>query len=192
MKMILRKIFIADRGVALFVAMLMSMSLAVVAMASMARLSEATHTSGSSLQERKLLMYAQSAANIVNGEVQKLINDEITQGLSYTVFGNEGEGSFKYYPRDIFVNPDISGTPTLFGYRAVARRMATQGDRPPGFRDPLPVGQACYDITIDVREVLFFPSGAPHYDPGGVSFTPLSRYFLGKMKTVGTISCFNR
>jgi len=178
------------RGVALFVAMLMSMSLAVVAFSSMSRLSEVSHTSGKGLQERKLLMYAQSAAGMVNGKVQELIDGEVAFGTTYKVSGNTGEDSFIYYPRDIFVNPDISGVPTLFGYRARAALIASQGDTPPGFKDPVPVGWACYDIMIDVREILYIPSGNVHEHSAGK--TDLSRYYLGKMKTVGIISCFEK
>jgi len=180
----------ARHGVALFVAMLMSMSLAVVAVASMSRLSEVAHASGKGLQERKLLMYAQSAANIVNGKVQELINSHEDFLTTYEIFGNTGEGSFVYYPRDIFVNPDISGLPTIFGYRARATLVASEGDTPPGFRNSVPAGWRCYDIMIDVREVLYLPSGNIDQKSGGK--TDLSRYYMGKMKTVGTISCFEK
>jgi hypothetical protein len=181
-----------QRGIALFVAMLMSMSLAVVAMTSMAKLSEMTHTSGKGLEERKLLMYAQSAANIVSGEIQQMIDSELNPSDDYSIYGITGEGSYKFYPRDIFVNPDLSGTPSLFGYRARARLFASNGDAPPGFAtgNTVPANGRCYDITIDVREVIYIPTG--NADSDGDSDTDMSKYYLGKMKTIGIISCFQK
>jgi hypothetical protein len=191
LKHTLSRLFAARSGIAVFVAMLMSMSLAVIAMSSMARISESAHTTGKSLQERRLLMYAQSAANIVNGKIQELIDAQITHGSTYKIEGAV-DGALIYYPRYIYINPDISGTPTVFGYRAEARLMAVAGDTPPGFKDPVPVGRACYDIVIDVREVIYTPGGPIDYDDTSDVFTPLARYFLGKMKTVGIISCFEK
>jgi len=195
-KMRLKNLFLkmVDKrsGIALFIAMLMSMSLAVIALSSMARLSETTHTSGKTLQDRRLIMYAQSAANIVSGEIQKLIDSEISMGQTYNIFGVSGEKSFKFYPRDIYVNPGISGSPTVFGYRATARLFAGPGDTPPGFNtgNTVPANGSCYDITIDVREVIYLPSGS--VDADNASKTAMSRYYLGKMKTVGIISCFKK
>ncbi|MGI6394153.1 MAG: hypothetical protein ACOX2F_05415 [bacterium] len=180
------------KGIALFVAMLISMSLAVIALASMSRLSEATHTTGKNLQDRRLLSYAQSAGHIVAGEIQQFIDAEITAAEVYTIHGMGGEGEFKYYPRDIFINPDISGTPTMFGYRAVARLFAGPGDSPPVYAtgETVPDNGICYNIIIDVREVMFLPSGNITSDEN--SKTVMSKYHLGKMKTVGMISCFKR
>ncbi len=189
---ILRIISEKQHGIALFVAMLMSMSLAVVAMSSMAKLSETTHTSGKSLEERRLLMYAQSAANIVSGEIQQLMDSELNPSDNYTIHGITGEGSYKFYPRDIFVNPSTSGTPSLFGYRARARLFASNGDAPPGFAtgNTVPSNGRCYDIVIDVREAIYIPSGTVESD--NKSDTDISKYYLGKMKTIGIISCFQK
>lgn len=181
-----------EKGIALFVSMLMSMSLAVIALSSMSRLSETTHTAGKTLQDRRLLMYAQSAGNIVVAEIQALIDAEIVMADTYTVHGLGGEKEFKYYPRDVFINPDISGNPTMFGYRAVAKYFAGPGDTPPVYLpgNTVPPNGACYNITVDVREVIYLPSGAIHSDEN--SKTTMQRYYLGKMKTIGMISCFQR
>ena len=192
---LLRKIknfFIPRQGVALFISILMSMSLAVIAVASMDRLSEASHTTGKSLQDRRLMMYAQSAANIVSGQIQVVINEQLGFADEYEIYGIGGEGTFRYYPRDVYINPDISGVPTLFGYRARARLFAGPGDSPPGLATgvQVPTNGSCYDITIDVREVLYLPSGA--ITPDENSKTTMTRYYLGKMKTVGIISCYQK
>lgn len=192
------KVFeLKHKGIALFMSILMSMSLAVLAVASMSRLSETAHQTGKSLQDRRLLMFAESASNIVSAELQEIINAEVDYAQVHHIYGPAGNGALKYYPRDVTVNPGTSGRPTLFGYRAVARLFATAGMTPPGVQSGvlIPANGACYDITIDVREVLYIPSGAP--DTGNSSesakvVTDSFQYYLGKMKTVGVISCFQK
>jgi len=176
-------------GIALFMSILMSMSLAVIAVASMSRLSEASHQTGKTLQDRKLLMFAESASNIVSAELQEAIDGEIDFSSIHYIHGPTGNASLKYYPRDITINPGSSGMPTLFGYRAVARLFATAGMTPPGMDEPIPSNGACYDITIDVREVINL-SGTVNADSN--SSTSVFQYYLGKMKTVGVISCFQK
>jgi len=188
----IRSTFSSRKGVALFISVLMSMSLAVVAMASMARLSETTHQTGKTLQEKRLLMFAESAANIVSGEIELKIASDIDFAPSHVVHGPDGEKSFKYYPRDVSMNPGTTGRPTLFGYRANARLYAEAGKTPPGLQtgNVIPAGVACYDITIDVVEIIHAPSGnVSHEDE---TDTPSFRYYKGKMKTVGVISCFKK
>ena len=189
---ILRLLLSDKKGVVLFVSVLMSMSLAVVAMASMARLSETTHQTGKTLQDKRLLMYAESAANIASAQLEEELIKEVDFPPVYYIYGPEGESSFKYYPKDVTVNPGASGRPTLFGYRAVARLFATAGQAPPGLQtgNQVPPDGVCYDITIDVVEIIHAPSGMINSDEP--SKTPAFRYYKGKMKTVGIISCFEK
>ena len=179
-------------GIALFMSILLSMSLAVIALASMSRLSETTHQTGKTLQERRLILYADSAASIVNAEFEEMIKSDIAFAPVYYIHGPESIADFKYYPRDITINPGSSGRPALFGYRAQARRFAGNGDVPPGFppSSSVPSTGACYNITIDVREVIHLPSGNRDYDDD--SKTIVFQYFLGKTKTIGIISCYDR
>ena len=192
LKTIKNTLFSRHKGIALFISILMSMSLAVIAMASMARLSETTHQTGKTLQDKRLLMFAESASNIVSAEMQDLLDSDIDFGTEYYIHGPEGDGSFKYYPRDVSVNPGTSGRPTLFGFRAVARLFAGAGESPPGLKtgNSIPANGACYDITVDVVEVIHSPSGLIISD--NASKTIAFRYYLGKMKTVGIISCFEK
>lgn len=186
------KLSARKKGIALFMSILMSMSLAVIALASMARLSETTHQTGKALQERKLLLFSDSAVSIVSAEILTAIKEDIAFAPNYYIHGPAGQADFKYYPRDITINPGSSGRPTLFGYRAHARFFAGSGTVPPGFPASLsvPSDGACYDITIDVREVIHLPSGDRRGDAD--STTNVFQYFLGKTKTVGTIICFDR
>lgn len=193
MKKMFRQLFSSRKGVALFVSILISMSLAVTAIASMARLSETTHQTGKTLQEKRLLMFAESAANIVNGELEQIIAGEIDFGETHIIHGPESETSYKYYPRDVSLNPGTTGNPALFGYRANARLFASAGQTPPGLQtgNVLTANTVCYDITIDVVEIILAPSGMVTSEGEDVQ-TPSFRYFKGKMKTVGVISCFDK
>ncbi|HPS31109.1 MAG TPA: hypothetical protein PLZ43_12695 [bacterium] len=181
------------RGIALFISILMSLSLAVVALASMSRLSETAHQTGKSLQDRRLLMFAESASNIVSAELEDVMKDELDYAPEHFVHGPAGIAAFKFYPRDITINPGTSGRPTLFGYRAHARLFATAGMTPPGVKPgvTIPSDGACYDITIDVIEVINLPSGSVNADAFSRS-TNIFQYYFGKMKTVGVISCFQK
>ena len=192
------------RGVALFITVLITMSLSVIALATVARLSETAHTTGKDLQDRKLLAYAYSAVNIVNGELRNLVDSTFECEDAYSISGGMGgstttnDGTFRYYPRDISVT---SGEKPIFAYRAVARRLTTDaGARMYGInglnnstvsfsRDK----NACYDVTVDVREVIEI--GSANITKDSASDIPgyeSSGYSLGKMKTIGLISCFSR
>jgi len=192
-KKLFKSFFSNRKGIALFVSILISMSLAVTAVASMARLSETTHQTGKTLQEKRLLMFAESAANIVNGELEQILVSEIAFGESYLVHGVEDEKAYVYYPKDVSLNPGTTGRPTLFGYRANARLYAVSGQTPPGLQtgNVLTGDTACYDITIDVVEIILAPSGMVTSEGSDVT-TPSFRYYKGKMKTVGVISCFDK
>lgn len=192
------------RGVALFITVLMTMSLSIIALATVARLSETAHTTGKDLQDRRLLAYAYSAVNIVNGELRTLVDSTFECEDAYSITGGMGgnattnDGTFRYYPRDISVT---SGEKPIFAYRAVARRLTTDaGARMYGINgmnntsiDFARDKNACYDVTVDVREIVEIgnanitkdaDNNIPGYENSG--------YSLGKMKTIGLISCFSR
>ena len=108
------------------------------------------------------------------------------------------DGTFRYYPRDISVT---TGEKPIFAYRAVARRITTEtGARMYGINglgnsniDFSRGKNACYDVTVDVREIIELGGSNVTKDsssdiPGYAS----SGYSLGKMKTIGLISCFSR
>ena len=192
------------RGVALFITVLMTMSLSIIALATVARLSETAHTTGKDLQDRRLLAYAYSAVNIVNGELRNLIDSTFQCEDAYSISGGFGgstttnDGTFRYYPRDISVT---SGEKPIFAYRAVARRLTTESaarmygiNGLSGNSIEFSRGKnACYDVTVDVREVIEIGSTNVTKDsssdiPGHAN----SGYSLGKMKTIGLIRCFSR
>lgn len=200
----IEKISAKKRGVALFITVLMTMSLSIIALATVARLSETAHTTGKDLQDRRLTAYAYSAVNIVNGELRTLIDSTFQCEDAYSISGGMGgnsttnDGAFRYYPRDISIT---SGEKPIFAYRAVARRLTTDtAARMYGINglnstniDFSRDKNACYDVTVDVREVI--EVGSANVEKDAASKIPgyeNSGYSLGKMKTIGLISCFSR
>lgn len=198
----LRSIFFKQKGVALFISVLMTMSLSVIALATMSRLSETAHTTGKDLQDRRLLAYAYSAVNIVNGELRALVDSTFECEDAYSITGGMGgstttnDGSFRYYPRDI----SFASTSTpVFAYRAVARRLTTNSSAMMYGLNSINNNQpsidfskdknACYDVTVDVREVIEVGTGNITQDNTAIQGT---KYSLGKVKTIGLISCFSR
>lgn len=191
-------------GVALFISVLMTMSLSIIALATMARLSETAHTTGKDLQDRRLLTFAYSAVNIVNGEMRSLIDSTYQFEDAYAI-GNgmggsttENDGSFRYYPCGDISSASVADD-VKFAYRAVARRLTTSetarvyGLNPDSTAIYGRDKNACYDITVDVREVIYV--GSANYvtfkdETNKIQGKP--NFSLGKMKTIGLISCFSR
>ena len=192
------------RGVALFISVLMTMTLSIIALATMARLSESAHTTGKELQNKRLLAYAYTAVNVVNGELRTLIDSTFQFEDAYALSGNLGgsttvnEGKFRYYPRDIMSATNASDAPD-FAYRAVARKL-TNSEYPKlyGLNEDGNVKygsdtNACYDITVDVREVLYVGSSTyVTFKDNSNVIKGKNDFALGKMKTIGLISCFSR
>jgi hypothetical protein len=192
-----RDIFQRKKGIALFVSILLSMGLSVISLSAMLRISSVTQTTGESLRDKRLLMYAESAVAIAAAEVQVMATNDAVIGYNtvYNISGTGGDFSFRFYPQDVSLNPATYYDRTLFAYRAVARRFAGAGSWPPGFSAPvLQTEGQCFDITVDVREVIYIePVGgvAPNVDAQSSFLAPGStRYFMGKTKTVGVINCF--
>ena len=190
-------------GVALFISVLMTMSLSIIALATMARLSETAHTTGKDLQDRRLLAYAYSAVNIVNGELRSLIDSTFQFADTYSIGNGLGgsttsnDGSFRYYPRDISTAA-IAGD-VQFAYRAVARRLTTSKTTQVYGLNPDATAMygrdknACYDITVDVREVIYVGSNSyVTFKDNSNKISGKPEFSLGKMKTTGLITCFSR
>lgn len=191
-------------GVALFISVLMTMTLSIVALATMARLSEMAHTTGKELQDRKLLAYTYSAVNIVNGELRTLIDSMFQFEDAYSITGGMGgsitdnDGTFRYYPKDIASATNAADAP-YFAYRAVARRLTT--DKYPTMyglnidhsTEYAKDKNACYDITVDVREVIYVGSNSyVTFKDNANKISGKPEFSLGKMKTTGLITCFSR
>ena len=202
----MRKFFYCkQKGVALFISVLMTMSLSIIALATLSRLSETAHTTGKDLQDRRLLAYAYSAVNIVNGELRALVDSTYECEDAYSITGGTGgntatnDGTFKYYPRDISLVPNNeSGEERpLFAYRATARRLSTDAQASMyGLNDGKTSyskdKNACYDVTVDVREVVYIGNSTYVTDKDSAAIAEKPAFALGKMKTIGLVSCFSR
>jgi len=177
-----------NRGVALFLSVLMSLSLALVAVVSMSRFTQSAQLTGSSMKERKLLLYAQSAANLVMASLQDSINEKIDPESVYYFPASGVSDNYVFYPADI----NVTAKKTVFGFRAKAVKFAGTGNTPPGSAAVLDDNNYCYDITIDVVEILELPSGSTVGASSDVRIGVSTRYFFGEMKTIGVLSCFQK
>lgn len=190
-------------GVALFISVLMTMSLSIIALATLSRLSETAHTTGKDLQDRRLLAYSYSAVNLVNGELRQLIDSRFEFEDAYSIGSGLGgssvsnDGSFRYYPHDI--SAAVTSNDAKFAYRATARRITTEskaklyGLNEDGKTTYAKDKNACYDITVDVREVLYVGVGTyVTFKDQSNKIDGKPNFSLGKMKTIGLISCFSR
>jgi len=181
-------VVIKKKGIALFVSVLMTMSLSIIAIVAMARLSEATQASGAAIQERRLLLYSQSATNLVMAAVQDAINEELEPKNAYSVPPEGTADAYNFYPADI----GVSAKTTRFAYRGRATKFAGEGNTPPGTTEALDASNYCYDIIIDVVEVLEVPSGSSVKANTDAKIQGSTRYYFGHMKTVGVLSCFQK
>lgn len=175
------------RGVALFLSVLMSMSLAMVAVVSMNRFTQSSALTGSSLKDRKILLYAQSASNIITAAIQDSINEKTSPDNTYLFPASGAVDKFVFYPVDI----SVTARKTLFGFRAKAVIFAGKDDMPPGASAKLSENNYCYDVIMDVVEILE-PSGGTVGAGSDVKMGANTRYYFGDMKTIGFISCFQK
>ena len=193
----MRKITFRSKGVALFISVLMTMSLSIIALATMARVSEISQMTGNSINDRKLQVYAYSALNIVNGELRQHIDSTLDFADAYAITGGIAEdvaannnGTFKYYPRDVSSPGNFE---PKFAYRAVARKLQINGANNIYGISIDGSKEACYDVSIDVREVVKIGTDTNNIkiDDGSQAETS-KQYSLGIMKTVGMVSCFTK
>ena len=151
-----------------------------------------------------MLAYAHSATNLANGDLRNLIDSTYEFLPTYSVTGGLGQSEgdnkiFKYYPRDITIAATLNENENyrpLFAYRAFARKITTDPNANPyGLNSENKVvygadTNACYDVTIDVREVVFVGPSAYITDTDDSIIEAKPTWSLGRMKTVGMVSCF--
>ncbi len=179
-----KKEFVA-KGVALFIAILMSFSVALLAASGATRAQQATMIAVDHARSFQLKLYATEAARLALAHIQSQINVPTNNvEETYTIEGSTA-GSFIFFPSA----PGGSRGP-YFGYRAKARLVGVPGEILPGMKDPLAADNYCFDILAEVRDIVPMPAGtsAPSDD---VISTSLGLAW-GKTKSVGMIACIPR
>ncbi|MCK5807708.1 hypothetical protein KAH37_01855 [bacterium] len=173
------------RGIALFVAILMSMSVALIAMASATKAQQTTRMVSAHQTLFQMRLFATEAAQLALADIQSQINVQTaTVENEYTIEGPV-LGSYIFYP-----NAPGGAKKPLFGYRAKAILVAIPGERLPSMSGPLPADNFCFDIVADAREVLELPAGGMGRPADKIS--GVGNFYWGRNKNVGTIVCIPR
>ncbi len=166
-----------NKGAALFVAMMLMFAISVVTMSSMTRSSETTALAGKELQNKRTFILNQSATRIELANLRQLIiniprNGTIPQQITRPSTG------WDYFPNN---------TAPQFAYRSRAIRTSNCSGL---LAECLSLRYICYEILVDVREVVTTPGtwagDAPEAQPAGTN-----RYW-GESKSTGVTSCFRR
>lgn len=181
-------LFTHRRGIAMFMASLILLSISVLALSTMNRLSEASQATGKAQESKKLAILADSATRVALAEVTaQFIGASNAPNIIYVNASNSSSGQTLYR-----VVTDTDASTPLFGYRARANLLMV-GDgstTPPGTEIPLSNRNTCYDIVVDTVEVipLTAANSTVHSTLGG----PSSGYYWGQMKSIGVTSCFRK
>jgi len=182
-------LFLQRRGIAIFIAALIMLSVSILALSTMSSLSETSHRTGSTMESRKLALLADAAISLVMADLTDLFL--AASGSPTTMYVNAtnsegGESSLRLFEDRTNVNNPIP----LFGYRARATLLLV-GDNTtvlPGADFPVKTNNSCYHVVIDVADIL--PAGVAQSDGG--SPPGYSGYFYGPQKSVGITACLKK
>jgi hypothetical protein len=189
----LKTFFAARRGIAIFMASLILLSISILAMGSMTRLSESSQLSGKILQSRKLAINADAASRLALAEItaQFITNagspDNMYVNATDTL---AGQSQFKVLEAKEF---DAANPIPLFAYRAHARLLVI-GGMPPGTDIVLSARDSCYDIMIDTREMIRMDTANANIatDLGVHTTSTGAVYHFGQLKSLGMTSCLRK
>ncbi len=182
----LASLFARRRGIAIFMASLILLSISILALSTMNRLSEATQATGKALENKKLSLLATAATSVALAEItEQFINNAVPPIYINASNTSSGQTQFK-----ILYESRVDPAEPLFGYRARANLLVV-GDgttMPPGTDIPLSTRNTCYDIVVDTIEVIPQTGANIQTSLGG----PATGYYFGQIKSVGVTSCFRR
>lgn len=169
-------------GIALFVAILMSVSIALLASASSVKAQQAVRISVAHQRRAQLRLFATDAAKFALANIQSQINVETANIEELYIIEGTSEGEFILYPNDA-----NGAKRPLFGYRAIAKLVGVPGDILPGMATGLATDNYCFDIVTDIREVLEINSTV-YIDAPQIS----GHFYWGKAKSIGMVACIPR
>lgn len=172
-----------QKGIALFIAILMSISVALLASASALKAQQISRIASTHQNRVQLRLFATEAARFALANIQAQINVETATVLdSYTIEGPSA-GNFIFYP-----NQPSGPKRPLFAYRSLAILVGSPGETLPGMSSPLAAGHFCFDIVADARQVIELSPDA--FVQAGMHIT--GNLYWGKSKSIGMIACIPR
>jgi len=183
----LSALFTAPRGIAIFMATLILLSLSVLSLSIMNRVSESSFLAGQAIEKKRLAIHAESAMRVALAEVNERVFNDLPPATIYYVNGGATDVLKIFYDKIDPANPA-----PVFAYRAKAIMIAQGPDQaPPGIENAmLTLHTYCYDVVIDTREIIKATGTNIASEMG----TPvgLSGYYFGEAKSLGVTSCFRK
>lgn len=177
-----------QQGAAIFVAMLILLSLSIVAMSSMARTSESSYLAGKDIEKKRLFLMSESAVRIALANLGKQVKEKSTppspaSPFLYVSADNVTQGTFILFPDN--TNP-------VFAYRATANLLAAgpTNFKLPGSSAFVPKRTYCFDVVVDTKEIIYI-TGTVSVNNDGADVLPAG-YHYGETKSTGVISCLKK
>ena len=176
---------IKQKGIALFIAILMSLSIALLSAASATKAQQATRVATAHQKQLQLRLFATESAKLALANIQSQINIETAVVENNYTIGGSVFGSYIFYP-----NAPGGAKKPLFGYRAKAILVGVPGERLPSMSSSLAADHYCFDIVADAREVVELPPSA--FGDAGNKIAGAGNFYWGRSKNVGMIACIPR
>ena len=190
----LRSIITARRGIAMFMAALILLSLSILALSSLSRISESTYIAGQNLSAKRLSILADSATRLALAEISSLFMS--TSGTPAELYVNQtydASGTSQFLVVQDKGDATTPATPFAFRAKASLILEGNGSDTLPGSEIPIARRNYCYDILIDTRE-LIKNTGATVVTPNLGIFTATdgTKYYFGQLKSQGVTTCFRK
>ncbi len=180
----LRTLFAAPKGIAIFVASLILLSLSILSLSTMNRVSESSFLAGQAIDKKRLSIHAESAMRIALAEVNTRVFNDIPPSDTYYLNGGATDTFLIVYDKE-----NASTPVPLFAYRARAVKLAQGPDKtPPGATGTLMTHAYCYDVLVDTRELIKASGTNINSEMG----SPLAGYYFSEVKSLGVTSCFRK
>ncbi len=181
--------FSRRRGIAIFMAALILLSVSILSLSTMTRISETSQHAAQALAARKMALIADAAVRVALADiVDQFFN---VPGSPDTIFVNKTNSANDPNPRLLVDRSGGDPGVPLFAYRAAAHLLLV-GDNTtilPGTEFPVSANYTCYHVMVDSTELL--PLGAGVQSDAG-SPPGYSGYYYGARKSVGITTCLKK
>ncbi len=177
------------RGIAVFMAALILLSVSILALSTMTRISETSQRAGQALAARKLALVADAGVRVALADLTEQFF--AAPGSPDAIYVNASNTADDPVPRLLVDRSNGAPGFPIFGYRAKATILLV-GDNTtvlPGSEFPVSANYTCYHVTVDVSDIL--PMGSTVQSDAGI-VSGFSGYYYGTMKSVGLTTCLKK
>ncbi|HSA33140.1 MAG TPA: hypothetical protein P5077_05385 [bacterium] len=186
-------LFSRRRGMAVFIASLVLLAVAVLAMSTMTRISATSNLAGHTLAKKKLDLLADTALRVALGELTGQFIAASGSPDTMMVNGDVNNNNPALFR--IVADRRDGGNKPLFAYRAIARLLLI-GDGNvtlPGMEFPVSNRNSCYDVELDTVEIVNIPGTSVQTNIAQPTTGTLpTGYYYGQKKGLGVTTCFRK